>query len=61
MKKTTVGVMLLVTVVLAARRFGPRLAERGMEKCHEMIQRAAATDRGDARIDRAEEGTLRCA
>ena len=36
---TAVFAAVTAVLVVAFRRVGPRLAERGMEKCHEMMTR----------------------
>lgn len=36
---TAVFATLAAVAVVGLRRFGPRLAERGMKKCHEMMDR----------------------
>ena len=37
MKKTIVGLGILTGVVVAVRRFGPKLHEIGMAKCRQML------------------------
>lgn len=37
MKKMIIGAAVFVAALAAARRFGPALAQRGMNKCHQMM------------------------
>lgn len=61
MKKALIGAVVLVAGVFAVRRFGPKLAERGMRKCHEMLAQAAREDHKSALTPTPEAGERLCA
>ena len=37
MRKVIIGAAVLAVALVTARRFGPALAQRGMNKCHQMM------------------------
>ena len=39
MKKVIIGAAVFAAALAGARRFGPTLAERGMNKCHQMMSK----------------------
>ena len=62
MKKVLLGTAVIVTVLAAAQRFGPRLAERGMAKCQQMMQqRGGGAAQMSARAPGQGEASLPCA
>lgn len=61
MKKLMLGAAVLVIALVAVRRFGPRLAEKGMQKCQQMFERAGGDVRMTAVGSGPEEARDRCA
>jgi hypothetical protein len=61
MKKVILGAAVLATVLVAVRRFGPRLAEKGMQKCQAMFERAGGHPQMTSVASGAEGARERCA
>lgn len=50
-------VFVVFPAVLVVRRFGPSLAEKGMKKCHEMMNRMAAESASEQSAPLASDGS----